>query len=128
MGTAPFHTIAVDDVVPLPDRGGDLRIVLGPKNAGTSAGLLVIAEIEPGAHIREHYHPYSEELVLLEEGRMSVTMDNTTHEVEAGHAFVIPRGTRHRMTNIGTERLRAVLNLGPLAPQPELGHVDTEDV
>lgn len=125
MPASPFRVIAVDSVDPLPDRGGDLRIVLGPKNAETSS-LMVVAEIEPGAHIREHYHPYSEELVLLEQGRMLVTIDDQEHEVEHGHAFVIPRGARHRMTNIGESRLRAVLNLGPLAPRPEWGHVDTE--
>lgn len=121
-----FRTHAVADVVPLPDRGGELRIVLGPSNAGTLSGLLVVAEIDPGERIREHYHPYSDEMVLLDRGRLLLTIDDQKHEVDEGHAFLIPRGARHRMTNIGTGQLRAVLSLGPLAPRPELGHVDTE--
>lgn len=116
----------MDEVVPLPDRGGELRIVLGPSNAGTLTGLMVVASIEPGERIREHYHPYSDEMVLLDRGRMLLTLDGEEHEVDEGHAFVIPRGARHRMTNIGSGGLRAVLSLGPLAPRPDLGHVDTE--
>lgn len=126
MSRRPFTAVAVDEVTPLPDRGGSLRIVLSPRNAGTGAGLMVVAEIDPGEWIREHYHPYSEEMVLLETGRMEVTIDDERHLVEAGTAFMIPRGARHRMTNVGEVRLRAILALGPLAPEPELGHVDTE--
>lgn len=126
MPRRPFTVVAVDEITPLPDRGGSLRIVLSPRNGGTGHGLMVVAEIEPGEWIREHYHPYSEEMVLVEAGRMEVTVDEEKHVVEAGHAFAIPRGARHRMTNIGEQRLRAVLALGPLAPEPEFGHVDTE--
>lgn len=126
MSRRRFSTVSVQDVTPLPDRGGSLRIVLSPRNVGTGAGLMVVAEIEPGEWIREHYHPYSEEMVLLEAGRMEITIDEEKHVVDAGHAFMIPRGARHRMANVGETRVRAVLALGPLAPEPELGHVDTE--
>lgn len=126
MPRRPFTVVAIDEITPLPDRGGSLRIVLSPRNGGAEAGLMVVAEVEPGEWIREHYHPYSEEMVLIETGRMELTVDEEKHVVEAGNAFAIPRGARHRMTNIGKQPLRAVLAMGPLAPEPELGHVDTE--
>jgi putative monooxygenase len=34
---------------------------------------------------------------------------------------------RHRFRNVGDVEARMVFHLGPLAPRPELGHVDTED-
>jgi putative monooxygenase len=33
---------------------------------------------------------------------------------------------RHRFRNVGNVEARMVFHLGPLAPRPELGHVDTE--
>ncbi len=41
-------------------------------------------------------------------------------------ALYIPIGVRHRLRNTGDEEAFAVFHLGPLAPRPELGHVDTE--
>lgn len=38
----------------------------------------------------------------------------------------MPIGVRHRVRNTGTETASIVFHLGPLAPRPELGHVDTE--
>jgi putative monooxygenase len=40
--------------------------------------------------------------------------------------LMIPIGMRHRFRNVGTTEARLVFHLGPLAPSPELGHVDTE--
>jgi hypothetical protein len=35
-------------------------------------------------------------------------------------------GLRHRVVNTGQQEAHAVFHLSPLAPKPELGHVDTE--
>jgi putative monooxygenase len=39
---------------------------------------------------------------------------------------MIPIGIRHRVRNTGQVQARIVFHLSPLAPRPELGHVDTE--
>jgi putative monooxygenase len=39
---------------------------------------------------------------------------------------MIPIDMRHRFRNVGDEEARMVFHLGPLAPNPKLGHVDTE--
>lgn len=39
---------------------------------------------------------------------------------------MIPLNMRHRFRNVGDVEARMVFHLGPLAPRPELGHVDTE--
>lgn len=38
----------------------------------------------------------------------------------------MPVNARHRLRNTGAEPAEVVFHLGPLAPRPELGHVDTE--
>ncbi len=40
---------------------------------------------------------------------------------------MIPAFMRHRFRNVGDEEARLVFHLGPLAPRPQLGHVDTEE-
>jgi putative monooxygenase len=40
---------------------------------------------------------------------------------------MIPAYMRHRFRNVGGVEARLVFHLGPLAPSPELGHVDTEE-
>jgi putative monooxygenase len=40
---------------------------------------------------------------------------------------MIPMNMRHRFRNVGNVEARIVFHLGPLAPRPALGHVDTEE-
>jgi mannose-6-phosphate isomerase-like protein (cupin superfamily) len=46
--------------------------------------------------------------------------------VSPGQGLYIPISMRHRLRNTGSEEAFAVFQLGPLAPRPDLGHVDTE--
>jgi quercetin dioxygenase-like cupin family protein len=46
--------------------------------------------------------------------------------VEAGSALYVPIEVRHRLMNEGDEEAFIVFHLGPLAPRPDMGHVDTE--
>ena len=85
-----------------------------------------IAAVDPGDSVAEHYHPYSEEFVYVVKGRLDLYADDERHELSAGQGVVLPINTRHRLVNAGTEEVQIVFQLGPLAPRPELGHVDTE--
>jgi putative monooxygenase len=107
-------------------RGGDLRVLLSPKTVGSGTGFMGVATIPPGDKISEHYHPYSEEFVYLVKGRMIARLDGTRHEMKAGQGLFIPINQRHRFMNEGTEDVSIVFHLCPLAPRPDLGHVDTE--
>jgi len=42
--------------------------------------------------------------------------------------MLIPVGGRHRLDNRADEEAFLVFHLSPLAPSPELGHVDTEPI
>ncbi len=108
-------------------RGGDLRVVLGPKTAGATTGFMGVLTLKPGEFVSEHYHPYSEEFLYVVRGRIVVRLDG--HEEiaqDADEGLLIPRNVRHRVSNSGAEDAFVVFQLCPLAPRPELGHVDTE--
>nr|CAM58797.1 BenD protein [Streptomyces sp. A2991200] len=120
--------VAAGDVPSSPRHGGDLRIVLGPATTGVSSGFMGTGLLAVGERIREHYHPYSDEFLYVVQGGLEVTTEGTdVHRVTAGEGILIPRMTRHKMLNDGTVPAFVVFHSCPLAPRPELGHVDTEE-
>jgi putative monooxygenase len=126
MTSTTYRTVAVDDVAANRRRGGEIRVLLGPATVGSTAGFMGVAILEPGESIAEHYHPYSEEFLFLSRGELTVDLDGTPVPLAAGQGVHIPIGTRHRLRNTGAGQAFAVFQLAPLAPRPELGHVDTE--
>ena len=119
--------VAARDIAPDRRRGGELRVLLGPRTVGSSSGFMGVATLAPGERIAEHYHPYSEEFLYVARGTITVDLDDRPVPVAAGMALYIAVNTRHRLRNTGDETAEVVFQLGPLAPRPELGHVDTED-
>ncbi|MFG2331144.1 cupin domain-containing protein [Streptomyces sp. NPDC048604] len=118
--------VNLGDVEPQRRRGGALYTLLSPRTVGSDSGFMGVSSIEPGDRISEHYHPYSEEFVFVVAGKLEVDLDGTAHPLRADQALLIPRMVRHRFRNTGMDTARVVFHLGPLAPRPELGHVDTE--
>ncbi|GAA2428399.1 cupin domain-containing protein [Streptomyces macrosporus] len=118
--------VDLDQVPPNRRRGGDLRAVLTPATAGSTSGFMGLALAEPGERIAEHYHPYSEEFVYVVAGEWEVDLDGVPHPLRVDQGLLIPPHVRHRFRNVGAGQARLVFHLGPLAPRPELGHVDTE--
>jgi putative monooxygenase len=124
--TTTHKTIARDDIPPNRRRGAEIRVLLGPATVGSESGFMGVAVLEPGECIAEHYHPYSEEFIYVVSGSLTVDLDGEPAVVPAGSGVLVPINVRHRLRNAGTETVQAVFHLGPLAPRPELGHVDTE--
>jgi putative monooxygenase len=118
--------VAAEDVAPNIRRGGDVRTLLSPRTVGATSGFMGSATIEPGEFISEHYHPYSEEFIYLVRGDLLVRLDGEPVTMRAGEALFVPINARHRLENTGTEQVLIVFHLAPLAPRPDLGHVDTE--
>ncbi len=108
-------------------RGGDIRVLLSPKTVGSTSGFMGTLTLAPGEYVSEHYHPYSEEFLYLVRGRLTACIEGAKEiELVPGEGLMIPIGLRHRVVNEGQEEVTAVFHLSPLAPRPELGHVDTE--
>nr|WP_285493708.1 cupin domain-containing protein [Actinomadura sp. NBRC 104425] len=103
-----------------------MRTLLAPSTIGSAFGFGGAVRLRPGERTREHYHPYSEEFLFVASGEMRVELDGRAATVGAGQALLVPRGVRHRVTGGDSESL-VVFHLSPLAPRPDLGHVDTED-
>jgi len=118
--------VAWADAAPNRRRGGELRVLLSPSSAGSTSGFLGALTLAPGEYVSEHYHPYSEEFLYVVRGTATVRLDGEPTTVTPDEAVFIPRDVRHRVENNGDETVHAVFHLGPLAPRPELGHVDTE--
>lgn len=126
----PGQPAVVDmaDITPNRRRGGDVRVLLSPATAGSTSGFLGVATVQPGEFISEHYHPYSEEFIFLARGSLTLRLDGHPVAMSAGQSVMVPRNVRHRLENHGSEAVFIVFQLSPLAPRPDLGHVDTERV
>ncbi len=126
--TRPLR-VAAADVPANRRRGGDIRVVLSPKTVGSTSGFMGTLTLAPGEYVTEHYHPYSEEFLLVVSGRLTARVEDAGEvDLVPGEGLLVPIGKRHRVWNAGTEEVRAVFHLSPLAPRPELGHVDTEEL
>lgn len=121
-----IRVVGIDDVPANRKRGGDMRTLLSPGTVGSTSGFMGVAILQPGERVVEHYHPYSEEFLYLTCGTVTIDLDGVPHEAHAGQGLLVPIGVRHRVRNTGDEEVRIVFHLGPLAPRPDLGHVDTE--
>jgi len=124
--TDSAHIRSLDDVPADRRRGGQIRTLLSPRTVGSTSGFLGVATLGPGERIAEHYHPYSEEFLYVTAGAIVAELDDVPHLVREREGLLIRPNVRHRLRNPGVVEASAVFHLGPLAPRPELGHVDTE--
>ena len=128
MSNGAVTKVAAADVVPSNRQGGEIRALLTPTSVGATAGFTGTQSIRPGGHIAEHYHPYSDEFVYVVRGSLLITVDGEEATLGADEAVMFRRGQRHRLANAGSTEAFLVYHISPLAPRPELGHVDTEQV
>ncbi|MDF5755378.1 cupin domain-containing protein [Spongiactinospora sp. TRM90649] len=118
--------VGFDDVASNRRRGGDLRTLVAPSTVGSAYGFCGAVRLGVGERIAEHYHPYSEEYLFVARGEVRIDLDGEPTAAGPDHAILIPRNVRHRVVNTGSEEAQVVFTLAPLAPRPELGHVETE--
>jgi putative monooxygenase len=118
--------VNVGDATPNVRRGGDIRVTLSPKTVGSTSGFGGFLFLKAGEFVTEHYHPYSEEFVHVVTGELEMTLDGVAIRLGPGDSLIVPIGLKHRLVNVGDTDAKAVFHLSPLAPRPELGHVDTE--
>lgn len=121
------HVRAMGDVEADTRRGGDVRTLLSPKSVGCTSGFMGTASLPPGEWIAEHYHPFSEEFVFVVSGDLVAELDGERVDVPAQSGLFVPINVKHRLRNEGGEDAFIVFHLGPLAPRPPMGHVDTEE-
>jgi quercetin dioxygenase-like cupin family protein len=125
---AAIRVVHIDDVPANRRRGGDIRTILSPATVGSTSGFLGTLRLEPGEVVTEHWHPYSEEFLFCVEGEITLRLDGEEQMLRTNEGVLIPIGIRHRLMNDSESSAFLVFQLGPLAPAPHLGHVDTEQL
>src|SRR5271156_5920085 len=90
----PVVLVQASEISPDRRRGGEIRTLLSPRNAGSVSGFSGVALLQPGEQIAEHYHPYSEEFLFVVEGESTADLDGEPRELATGAALLIPPGTR----------------------------------
>lgn len=118
--------ISANEVASNRKRGGDIRVTLSPVTAGSTSGFGGVMYLDPSEFVTEHYHPYSEEFIHVIAGELEMTLDGEPLKLGPGDSLLVPIGVRHRLVNIGEVTAHCAFHLSPLAPRPDLGHVDTE--
>jgi putative monooxygenase len=121
-----IRTVSIDDVPANRRRGGDIRTILSPATVGATAGFLGTLLLEPGEVVTEHWHPYSEEFLFCVRGDVLLRLNGEDRRLRTNQGVLVPIGVRHRLVNDSRTSAFFVFQLAPLAPAPELGHVDTE--
>lgn len=74
---------------------------------GTRKLATVYFELEPGDHLGSHTDT-AEELLIILEGRVEVTLGETTERFDAGGLVVVPELKPHDIRNIGNRRARVL--------------------
>jgi putative monooxygenase len=118
--------MAAADATSVTYRGGDVRTLLGPMSVGSFSGFMGVATIAPGDRVSEHYHPHSEEFLYVVRGTLTAQLDDESFTVPEGSGLFVPMLRKHRLLNEGEDEVFVVFHLSPLAPRPQMGHVDTE--
>jgi putative monooxygenase len=119
--------VALADVPVNRQRGGEIRVLLSPATVQATSGFFGVLTLAPGDFVSEHYHPYSEEFIYVVEGSLAVRIGGAQEVfLDSGEGLLVPKKVRHRIVNRGTGPATVPFHLSPLAPRPELGHVDTE--
>ncbi|MFD7668959.1 cupin domain-containing protein [Streptomyces sp. NPDC059788] len=114
------------DIAPNRNRGGEIRVTLSQRTVGATSGFGGSLRLEPGDYVSEHYHPYSEEFVHVIQGDLELRVEGEPFPLGPDDSFLVPIGQRHRLANVGDSTAHVIFHLSPLAPRPDLGHVDTE--
>lgn len=126
MYASPPKKIAMKDIPPALRQGGEVRVLLGPRTVAATAGFGGTISLAPGEHVSELYHPYSDKYLYLVSGHVVIRVDGTEIDMGPDEAMMLRRGERHRIENRGEQSAFFVFHVSPLAPSPEVGHVETE--
>ena len=91
-------------------RSGDTYEFEGYLYGNTNVSVILV-DLPPGEGPKLHVHPY-EEIFIVQEGRATFTLGDTTREVEGGYVVIGPAHVPHKFINSG-EGLLKMINIHP---------------
>jgi mannose-6-phosphate isomerase-like protein (cupin superfamily) len=83
----------------------EIREILAPANSPIQNQSLAEARLAPGMSTDEHFHPKSEEIYYILEGRGRMKIEAEVREVGPGDGIAILPEKRHKVWNIGQSDL-----------------------
>ena len=78
-----------------------------------------VLRLAPGARIAEHHHPSYDETFLVQQGRLTLSLNGKSYDLGAGDFVVMPAGTVISGSNPGDQEARVVVafsNTGSSGP------------
>lgn len=93
--------------------GSEIRELLAHRNSKIANQSLAEARLPVGASTLPHYHPQTEEIYFLTNGTGRMQVEAEQRDVGPGDAIAIPPGTRHQITNTGSDTLRFLCCCAP---------------
>lgn len=97
----------LDEVAPFITKdGSEIRELLAYRNSVIRRQSLAEARLPVGGSTQEHYHPNTEEIYYITEGKGRIRIEGELREVGPGQAIAIPPGQKHKLWNTGRGTLR----------------------
>jgi mannose-6-phosphate isomerase-like protein (cupin superfamily) len=93
--------------------GSQIRELMHPATQGNRQQSLAEAIVQPGQRTVLHRHPQSEELYHITAGCGLMRLGEEQFAVAAGDTVLIPPGTAHCISAIGTQPLRILCCCSP---------------
>jgi quercetin dioxygenase-like cupin family protein len=66
-------------------------------SSGGEQVLLCRVRYEPGAHVPPHSHEHTEQVMLILDGELEMTVGSETRALHAGDSVVVNRGVEHEL-------------------------------
>ena len=112
--SAEFLLIQSDDRKGAPTASGDdIYAVLATGGETNGGYYLTHAVVPPGGGPPAHVHPREEEAFFVIRGELTFLAGDREHAAPAGTFVNVPRGTRHRFHNAGTEEAELLFWFAP---------------
>jgi mannose-6-phosphate isomerase-like protein (cupin superfamily) len=93
--------------------GSEIRELLAHRNSCIRNQSLAEARLLPGGSTTPHRHEKTEEIYYILQGTGRMRVGEELRDVCPGDAIAIPPGTRHEITNTGTEILKFLCCCAP---------------
>lgn len=113
--------IRLSDVNVLTKKGGEIRIGISKKRAGSKNLIMGTLKMQKGERLKGHIHDYGEEAIFVLKGKASLIIEHKTCTLEPGFMYLVPQKSWHSIENDGEETLELVFATAPLAPYEEAG-------
>jgi mannose-6-phosphate isomerase-like protein (cupin superfamily) len=88
---------------------------------------LVVMTLQPGEDIGAEVHKHNDQVLSFIDGRLRADVAGETRQVGPGDVVVVPAGTEHNFTNVGTEPARLYTLYSPPDHSPDTVHETKAD-